>query len=301
MNLDAWIEKVEKCTYLPEKELKKLCTFVKSILMEESNIQPVASPVTVCGDIHGQFHDLLELFKRGGELPDTQYVFMGDFVDRGHHSLETLTYLLLMKAKYPDRITLLRGNHESRQISMAYGFYDECNRKYGNSSPWKYCCEVFDCFNIAAIIDEKVLCVHGGLSPYVSTLDQIRTIDRKMEIPNEGVFCDLLWSDPDDVVDTFMKSNRGAGYIFGPRAVRDFNHNNSLDLVCRAHQLVMEGYKYHFPRQEIVTVWSAPNYCYRCGNLASILSFDDKLNREFKIFKEVPMDNMQPNMPLYFL
>jgi len=299
--VNAWIEKVQKCEYLQERDLKKLCSHVRSILVEESNIHPVNSPVTVCGDIHGQFHDLLELFKTGGELPHTQYIFMGDFVDRGHHSLETLTYLLLMKAKYPDRITLLRGNHESRQISMAYGFYEECLRKYGNPSPWKYCCEVFDCFNVAAIIDEKVLCVHGGLSPHVSTLDQIRTIDRRMEIPNEGVFCDLLWSDPDDMIDTYLKSNRGAGYIFGARATKDFNHVNGLDLICRAHQLVMEGYKYHFDNQ-IVTVWSAPNYCYRCGNLAGILAFDENMKREFKIFKEVPMDYaVQPNMPMYFL
>jgi serine/threonine-protein phosphatase 6 catalytic subunit len=129
MDLEAWIEQVKKCEYLPERDLKKLCSYVRGVLVEEANVQPIVSPVTVCGDIHGQFHDLLELFKTGGELPHTQYIFMGDFVDRGHHSLETLTYLLLMKAKYPDRITLLRGNHESRQISMAYGFFEECSRK----------------------------------------------------------------------------------------------------------------------------------------------------------------------------
>jgi len=107
--LDQWIEKVKRCDYLPEQELKRLCNMVKSILIEESNVQPVSSPVTVCGDIHGQFHDLLELFKTGGELPDTRYIFMGDFVDRGYNSLETLTYLMLLKARYPERITLLRG------------------------------------------------------------------------------------------------------------------------------------------------------------------------------------------------
>jgi serine/threonine-protein phosphatase 6 catalytic subunit len=119
--------------------------------LEESNVQPVSSPVTVCGDIHGQFHDLLELFKTGGEIPFTKYIFMGDFVDRGFNSLETLTYLLLLKARYPEHITLLRGNHESRQITQIYGFYDECQRKYGNANAWKYACEVFDCFNIAAV------------------------------------------------------------------------------------------------------------------------------------------------------
>ena len=129
-NLDAWIEKVKKCEHLPESDFKKLCEMVKMLLVEEAAVQPVASPVTVCGDIHGQFHDLLQLFHVGGQIPDKSYIFMGDFVDRGHNSVETLTYLFLMKARYPSNITLIRGNHESRQITQVYGFYDECMRKY---------------------------------------------------------------------------------------------------------------------------------------------------------------------------
>jgi serine/threonine-protein phosphatase 6 catalytic subunit len=302
VELDKWISKVLKCDYLLENELKQLCNLVKTILIEESNVQPVSSPVTVCGDIHGQFHDLLELFKTGGELPKTRYIFMGDFVDRGYYSLETLTLLLLFKARYPQHITLLRGNHESRQITQIYGFYEECQRKYGNANAWKYCCEVFDCMNVACIIDGKVLCVHGGLSPDVRTLDQIRTIDRRQEIPHEGAFCDLMWSDPENI-ETWAVSPRGAGWLFGSRVTSEFNHLNGLELICRAHQLVQEGYKYHFSEQNLVTVWSAPNYCYRCGNLASILSFDEKLQREFKIFREVPIEHVIPptNKPLYFL
>jgi serine/threonine-protein phosphatase 6 catalytic subunit len=302
VELDKWISKVLKCDYLLENELKQLCNLVKTILIEESNVQPVSSPVTVCGDIHGQFHDLLELFKTGGELPKTRYIFMGDFVDRGYYSLETLTLLLLFKARYPQHITLLRGNHESRQITQIYGFYEECQRKYGNANAWKYCCEVFDCMNVACIIDGKVLCVHGGLSPDVRTLDQIRTIDRRQEIPHEGAFCDLMWSDPENI-ETWAVSPRGAGWLFGSRVTSEFNHLNGLELICRAHQLVQEGYKYHFSEQNLVTVWSAPNYCYRCGNLASILSFDEKLQREFKIFREVPIEHVihPTNKPLYFL
>lgn len=207
-------------------------------------------------------------------------------MDRGHNSVETFELLLCLKARYPDRITLLRGNHECRQITQVYGFYEECVRKYGNANPWKYCTDVFDYLNLAAVIDGRVLCVHGGLSPEVRTLDQIRTIERQQEIPHEGSFCDLMWSDPEDI-ETWAMSPRGAGYLFGAKVTAEFNQINGLDLICRAHQLVQEGYKYMFPEKGLVTVWSAPNYCYRCGNVAAILSFDENLEREFKLFREV--------------
>jgi len=285
--LDQWIADVRQCKFLPEEDLKKLCDLVKQNLLEESNVQPVSSPVTICGDIHGQFFDLLELFRTGGDLTETNYIFMGDFVDRGYHSLETFTYLLLLKARYPHKITLLRGNHESRQITQVYGFYDEVQQKYGNPNAWKYCCQVFDYLTLAALIDGKVLCVHGGLSPEIRTLDQIRIIQRNQEIPHEGAFCDLMWSDPEDI-ETWQVSPRGAGWIFGSKATLEFNQLNGLELVARSHQLVQEGYKFMFPEESLVTVWSAPNYCYRCGNVASILALDEDLNREFKLFKDVP-------------
>eukprot|EP00232_Nephroselmis_pyriformis_P006125 CAMPEP_0182887928 /NCGR_PEP_ID=MMETSP0034_2-20130328/21114_1 /TAXON_ID=156128 /ORGANISM="Nephroselmis pyriformis, Strain CCMP717" /LENGTH=380 /DNA_ID=CAMNT_0025021317 /DNA_START=123 /DNA_END=1267 /DNA_ORIENTATION=- len=285
VDLDAWIEKVKRCEFLLEEELKGLCEYVKEILVEESNVQPVNSPVTVCGDIHGQFHDLLKLFDTGGDVPNTSYIFMGDFVDRGYNSLEVFTMLLLLKARYPANMTLLRGNHESRQITQVYGFYDECQRKYGNPNAWRFCTDVFDYLTLSAIIDGRVLCVHGGLSPDLRTLDQVRTIERLQEIPHEGPFCDLMWSDPEDI-ETWAISPRGAGWLFGSQVTAEFNQINGLELVCRAHQLVQEGLKYMFPDKSLVTVWSAPNYCYRCGNVASILSFDENMEREVKFFTE---------------
>ena len=287
-DIDKWIDLARQCKYLPENDLKKLCDYVSELLLEECNVQPVSSPVTVCGDIHGQFYDLLELFRTGGELPNTNYIFMGDFVDRGYYSLETLTLLLALKAKYPNRITLLRGNHESRQITQVYGFYDECMNKYGNANAWRYCTRVFDLFTIAALVDECVLCVHGGLSPEIRTLDQIRTIERNQEIPHKGPFCDLVWSDPEDV-ESWSISPRGAGWLFGAKITSEFVAANRLLLICRAHQLVHEGYKYMFDDQ-LVTVWSAPNYCYRCGNIAAVLDIQDPHNREAKLFRAVPDD-----------
>jgi diadenosine tetraphosphatase ApaH/serine/threonine PP2A family protein phosphatase len=323
----------------------------------------VDAPVTICGDIHGQFHDLMELFRVGGDVPDTNYLFMGDFVDRGFYSLESFLLLLCLKVRYPDRITLIRGNHESRQITTVYGFYDECIRKYGSANVWRYCCEVFDYLALGALVlgasseleatsrNEEVqmdaeletevlnskgevtsmsyrpryrsssdasndardispprdisaapgdtpsrpgpagtgasghssgslgsstgavLCVHGGLSPLVDTVDKIRLIDRKQEVPHEGPMCDLLWSDPDEI-EGWGLSPRGAGFLFGGDIVKHFNHKNDLSLIARAHQLVMEGYKEMFDGG-IVTVWSAPNYCYRCGNVAAILELGE--------------------------
>ncbi|KAF2706796.1 serine/threonine-protein phosphatase 6 [Pleomassaria siparia CBS 279.74] len=382
---DEWLEQAKQCKYLPEADMKRLCEIVKECLMEESNIQPVRTPVTVCGDIHGQFYDLLELFRVAGGMPnDTptapegpkviaptisaadieppttitdpkakrkmkrrfqrdanytgpaspnegeegeeeeeeeergrsrsiigrriiadddddagsrrnipagngqqNYIFLGDFVDRGYFSLETFTLLMCLKAKFPDRVTLVRGNHESRQITQVYGFYEECQTKYGNASVWKACCQVFDFLALAAIVDGKVLCVHGGLSPEIRTLDQIRVVARAQEIPHEGAFCDLVWSDPEDV-DTWAVSPRGAGWLFGDKVSSEFNHVNGLQLIARAHQLVNEGYKYHFKDKDVVTVWSAPNYCYRCGNVASIMNLEEDLKPSFQIFSAVP-------------
>ena len=270
LNLDGCIETLKAGEIVSEHSLKLLCQFVAELLMEESNVQPVVSPVTIVGDLHGQVFDLLNLLNVGGWPPDTSYIFMGDFVDRGHNSVETLSLLLCLKLKYPGHVTLLRGNHESRQITQVYGFYDECLRKYGNASSWRHCVQCFDTFGLAALIDEQVLCVHGGLSPDVRTLDQVRAIDRNQEIPHEGAFCDLVWSDPEDIPTPWQMSPRGAGYLFGKRVTDEFQVVNNLQLIARAHQLVMEGRKYHFD-DRLVTVWSAPNYCYRCGNVAAIL------------------------------
>jgi len=251
-------------------------------------VQRVDAPVTVCGDIHGQYYDLKELFKVGGDCPERNYLFLGDFVDRGFYSVETFLLLLLLKVRYPDRITLIRGNHESRQITQVYGFYEECLRKYGSVNVWRYCTEVFDYLSLSAIIDNRVFAVHGGLSPTISTLDQIRAIDRKQEVPHDGSMCDLLWSDPEEISGWGL-SPRGAGYLFGSDVVAQFNTANNIDLICRAHQLVMEGYKYMFD-STLVTVWSASNYCYRCGNLGAILEFDEQLEREFRVFEAAPQE-----------
>ncbi|KAK5165276.1 phosphoprotein phosphatase PP4 catalytic subunit [Saxophila tyrrhenica] len=370
-DLDKAIAQLRACRPIPESQVRELCYKARELLIEEGNVVCVDAPVTICGDIHGQFHDLMELFRVGGDVPETCYLFMGDFVDRGFYSLESFLLLLCLKVRYPDRITLIRGNHESRQITTVYGFYDECLRKYGSANVWRYCCEVFDYLALGALIigastdmqptdaplvdpnsqahvpsdatdleieilnssgqiinrfqrqprqsgnsqdlsqlsnppsspsqtqpdqtptrsgapgtsatsnsggsasnsSGAVLCVHGGLSPLIDSIDKIRLLDRKQEVPHEGAMCDLLWSDPDEI-EGWGLSPRGAGFLFGADIVKCFNQKNDLSLICRAHQLVMEGFKEMFDNT-IVTVWSAPNYCYRCGNVAAILELGE--------------------------
>lgn len=285
-DLDEQISRLLKCQHLNEAEVKALCEKAKEILSEESNVQSVRCPVTVCGDIHGQFQDLLELFRIGGESPNTNYLFMGDYVDRGYHSVETVTLLVALKVRFRDRITILRGNHESRQITQVYGFYDECLRKYGSSDVWKTFTDLFDYLPLTGLVENQIFCLHGGLSPTLDTLDHIRALDRVQEVPHEGPMCDLLWSDPDDRSGWGI-SPRGAGYTFGQDITEQFNHVNGLVLVSRAHQLVMEGFNWSH-EQSTVTIFSAPNYCYRCGNMAAIMEVADDLTRTFQKFDPAP-------------
>eukprot|EP00948_MAST-09A_sp_MAST-9A-sp1_P001751 g1751.t1 len=226
-SLDGYIAQLIECKPLSEAQVKALCTKAQEVLASESNVQPVPCPVTVCGDVHGQFHDLMELFRIGGHCPNTNFLMMGDYVDRGYYSVEVVTLLVVLKVRYRHRIHILRGNHESRQITQVYGFYDECLRKYGNANVWKYFTDLFDYLPLTAVVEEQIFCLHGGLSPSIDTLDHIRSLDRVQEVPHEGPMCDLLWSDPDDRCGWGI-SPRGAGYTFGQDISEQFNHQNGL-------------------------------------------------------------------------
>jgi len=251
----------------------------------------VASPVTIVGDIHGQFYDLIEMFNVSGFPPDTNYLFMGDYVDRGYFSVETLLLLFAFKVRYPTRVALIRGNHETRQITQVYGFYDECLRKFGSSEVWKLCTSAFDALALAAIVgqgtSEARFAVHAGLTPSCDTIDEINTLDRVTEVPHEGAMCDLLWSDPEDIAGGWGISPRGAGYIFGADIVQQYNRNNNIKQITRSHQLVMTGFCEMF-NKGLVTVWSAPNYCYRCGNAGAVLELDEHMQPSFTTFGAMP-------------
>jgi len=204
-------------------------------------------------------------------------------VDRGKQSLETICLLLALKVKYPENFFLLRGNHECSSINRLYGFYDECKRRY-NFKVWKMFGDCFNCLPVCAIIDDKIICMHGGLSPDLTNLEQITRVMRPTEVPDEGLLCDLLWSDPDKDIKGWAENERGVSYVFGQEIISTFLKKHELDLICRAHQVVEDGYEF-FAKRQLVTVFSAPNYCGEFDNSAALMSVDENLVCSFQILK----------------
>ena len=266
---------------LTQEEIKVLCTKSLEIFMEEPVLLEISAPVNICGDTHGQYNDLLRLFEFGGRPPKTNYLFLGDYVDRGKNSVETMGLLLAYKIKYPNNIYLLRGNHESELINHVYGFYDECRRRY-NLKIYKLFSDCFNWLPISAIVDDKILCMHGGISPDLNSLDKIRKIVRPTEVPDKGLLCDLLWSDPDKNVDGWGTNERGVSYTFNENIVNKMVEDLDIDLICRAHQVVEKGYEF-FADKKLVTVFSAPNYCNQFDNAGGMMIVDENLICGFKI------------------
>jgi hypothetical protein len=189
---------------LSESEIKILCAKAKPVLLSQPMLLELEAPIKICGDVHGQYTDLMRLFEYGGFPPESNYLFLGDYVDRGKQSIETICLLLAYKIQYPENFFILRGNHESAGINRIYGFYDECKRRY-SIKLWKVFSDVFNCLPASALIDEKILCMHGGLSPELQTMQQIADLTRPCDVPDVGLLCDLLWSDPDSNISVRIK------------------------------------------------------------------------------------------------
>ncbi|KAB1255746.1 Serine/threonine-protein phosphatase PP1-gamma catalytic subunit [Camelus dromedarius] len=246
LNIDSIIQRLlevrgskpGKNVQLQENEIRGLCLKSREIFLSQPILLELEAPLKICGDIHGQYYDLLRLFEYGGFPPESNYLFLGDYVDRGKQSLETICLLLAYKIKYPENFFLLRGNHECASINRIYGFYDECKRRY-NIKLWKTFTDCFNCLPIAAIVDEKIFCCHGGLSPDLQSMEQIRRIMRPTDVPDQGLLCDLLWSDPDKDVLGWGENDRGVSFTFGAEVVAKFLHKHDLDLICRAHQVLI--------------------------------------------------------------
>lgn len=301
--IDSLIEVGSRRTYpskkmkdklpLSTQQIKYILAKSRQIFLEQPTLLRLSPPVKVVGDIHGQFHDLIRIFNSCGYPPHTNYLFLGDYVDRGHKSLETILLLLCFKIKYPENFFMLRGNHESANITKIYGFYDECKRRLplisGSHKLWKSFVDVFNTLPIAATINDKIFCIHGGLSPDLDNLKQIENIRRPTDIPDKGLLADLLWSDPDPLIKNFSltnwpKNDRGVSYTFGKKHVDHFLARFNMDLIVRGHMVVEDGYEF-FNRRKFVTIFSAPNYCGEFNNYGAIMSVDQSLCCSFELLK----------------
>ncbi|EUB55853.1 Serine/threonine-protein phosphatase PP1-beta catalytic subunit [Echinococcus granulosus] len=275
--------RISTAVNLKEEDIKALCAKSREIFLSQPILLELEAPLKICGDIHGQYTDLMRLFEYGGFPPDANYLFLGDYVDRGKQSLETICLLLAYKIKYPENFFLLRGNHECASINRIYGFYDECKRRY-NVKLWKTFTDCFNCLPVAAIVDEKIFCCHGGLSPDLQTMEQIRRVLRPTDVPDTGLLCDILWADPDKDTRGWGENDRGVSFVFGVDVVEKFLHRHDLDLICRAHQVVEDGYEF-FAQRRLVTLFSAPNYCGEFDNAGGMMSVDETLMCSFQILK----------------
>ncbi|KAJ1678838.1 serine/threonine protein phosphatase Pzh1 [Spiromyces aspiralis] len=275
--------KVSKTVCLRNSEIIAVCHAAREVFLAQPTLLELAAPVKITGDIHGQYTDLLRLFDKCGFPPHCNYLFLGDYVDRGKQSLETILLLFCYKIKYPDNFFLLRGNHECANVTRVYGFYDECKRRC-SIKVWKAFVNTFNALPIAAVVASKIFCVHGGLSPELHDMDMIRGLLRPCDVPDHGLLNDLLWSDPSDTAADWEENERGVSYCFGKAIITDFLNRMDFDLICRAHMVVEDGYEFFHERQ-LVTVFSAPNYCGEFDNSGAVMNVSENLLCSFEILK----------------
>jgi serine/threonine-protein phosphatase PP1 catalytic subunit len=268
---------------LPERQVTLLCHAATEIFLQQPILLELEAPIKIVGDVHGQYYDLLRLFEYVGFPPEANYLFLGDYVDRGKQSLETVCLLLAYKVKFPENFFLLRGNHECASINRIYGFYDECKRRF-SVRMWRTFTDCFNTLPVTALVDDKILCMHGSISPELKSFEQIRRIMRPTDVPDTGLLCDLLWSDPDRDISGWGENDRGVSYTFGADVLTKFLNKHDLDLICRAHQVVEDGYEF-FARRQLVTLFSAPNYCGEFDNAGAMMTVDDTLMCSFQILK----------------
>lgn len=258
------------------------------VLRSEPNLLEMDAPITVCGDVHGQYYDLMKLFEVGGDPSETRYLFLGDYVDRGYFSIECVLYLWTLKIWYPNTLWLLRGNHECRHLTDYFTFKLECKHKYSEEI-YEACIESFCSLPLAAVMNKQFLCIHGGLSPELHTLEDIKAIDRFREPPTHGLMCDILWADPleefgqEKTGEYFIHNSvRGCSYFFSYPAACAFLEKNNLLSIIRAHEAQDAGYRMYrktrttgFP--SVMTIFSAPNYLDVYNNKAAVLKYENNV------------------------
>lgn len=271
-----------------EQEIIDLCVASHALFAAQPVCIEISTPITIAGDIHGQFGDLMRMFALVGFPPKTPWLFLGDYIDRGKMSLETICLLFAIKVKFPEHFFMLRGNHETALVNRIYGFYDEIMRRFGTSRLFGVFQDVFNVMPLTAVLSERILCMHGGLShslTQANSLAVLRDILRPIpDPPNPSLPLDLLWADPDVSTVGFKYSIRGVSCTFGPNIVDQVLKRHNLDLVVRAHQVVQDGYEF-FHNRRLVTVFSAPHYCGEFDNAAAVMMINKDLRCTFKIIR----------------
>lgn len=269
------------------EEMAWLCRGASQIFLSEPSLLEIPAPVNICGDLHGQYNDLIRVLQAGGFDESKKYLFLGDYVDRGDKSLEVVCLLFAMKMRFPQNIFMLRGNHESPEMTEAFGFMDECQAKVGDQMI-PFFLDAFDCLPIAALVGGRIFCVHGGLSPTMQDVHMVNTITRPTAIPDEGILADLLWSDPSAETQEWGPNDRGATWTWGLSVADAFMKYNNLDCIVRAHQLAENGYDFPFaPDQRVITVFTASSYANRYRNQAAFINVDETHTLRFGVLDPI--------------
>ncbi|KAK4763798.1 hypothetical protein SAY87_013236 [Trapa incisa] len=278
-----WKASASRRFFLDSYEVGELCYAAEQIFMQEPTVLQLKAPVKVFGDLHGQFGDLMRLFDEygfpstAGDITYIDYLFLGDYVDRGQHSLETITLLLALKIENPENVHLIRGNHEAADINALFGFRIECIERMGENDgiwAWTRFNQLFNYLPLAALIEKKIICMHGGIGRSIHSVEQIEKLERPITMDAGSIILmDLLWSDPteNDSVEGLRPNARGPGLVtFGPDRVTDFCKRNKLQLIIRAHECVMDGFE-RFAQGQLITLFSATNYCGSANNAGALL------------------------------
>nr|XP_043627471.1 serine/threonine-protein phosphatase BSL3 [Erigeron canadensis] len=279
----GWKPPVRRQFFLDCNEIADLCDSSERIFSSEPSVLQLRAPIKIFGDLHGQFGDLMRLFDEygspstAGDIAYIDYLFLGDYVDRGQHSLETISLLLALKVEYPQNVHLIRGNHEAADINALFGFRIECIERMGERDGiwvWHRINRLFNWLPLAALIEKKIICMHGGIGRSINHIEQIENLQRPITMEAGSiVLMDLLWSDPteNDSVEGLRPNARGPGLVtFGPDRVMEFCNNNDLQLIVRAHECVMDGFE-RFAQGHLITLFSATNYCGTANNAGAIL------------------------------
>lgn len=280
-----------------EDDVRILCTLTQQSVSGSPCLLHLQSPIVIVGDLHGQILDLFRIIRKFGLPNTTKYLFLGDIVDRGDFSIETATFIFALRVLYPENVSILRGNHEFTQLCSHCGFNEEIVNVYGSDSLFTSFIDAFNCLPLVALVDDYIVCVHGGIGPNWATLNQVNSFKRPIEHYNEDTIASMLWSDPSNNVLDYSESPRGVGYIFGQSALIEFLNRNKAKMLIRGHECVQDGYQFMFGNR-LLTVFSASNYCGLVNNDSAVITIKPNLKYEVRAFP--PLEYIKRSDAVFF-